>query len=127
MSDEFYTRPILCVRDVGASIAYYREKLGFEKVWDHGGEKPIIAQVDRNGLNIILDSASVIPRAATPTVLSMSLHEPEKLGALHRELQERGAKVVAAPFEVVWEEGLYQLDVEDLDGNVLVFWGQKPD
>ena len=127
MSDEFYMRPMFCVRDVGASIAYYCEKLGFEKSWDHGGEKPIIAQVGRNGLDIILDSASAIPRAATPTVLSMSLHEPEKLGALHRELLGRGAKVVAAPFEVVWEKDLYQLDVEDLDGNVLVFWGEKPE
>ncbi len=126
MREEFYTRPILCVRDVGASIAYYCEKLGFEKSWEFGDEKPFIAQVSRKGLDVILDSGSTIPRPARPSVLSMTLHEAEKLGALWRELEARGAKIASAPFEVVWEKGLFQLDVEDLDGNVLVFWG-KPE
>jgi hypothetical protein len=80
--------------------------------------------VSRNGLDIILDSGSSIPRAATPSVLSMSLHSPEKLMALHDEFRDRSATIAAAPFEVHWQEGLYQFDVEDLDGNVLVFWGE---
>ena len=92
MGDEFYTRPILCVRDVGASMTYYCEKLGFAKKWDFPADKPIIAQVGRNGLDIILDSESTIPRASVPSVLSMSLHKPEKLWALYRELKDRGAK-----------------------------------
>ena len=127
MGDEFYMRPVLCVRDVEASIAYYCEQLGFVKNWDFPADKPIIAQVSRNGLDVILDSASVIPRASPPTVLSMTLHQPQQLGALYQELNDRGAKISAAPFEVVWEKDLYQLDVEDLDGNVLVFWGDRPE
>ena len=39
-------RPILCVADVEASLAYYCDKLGFEKGWDHGDEKLIIAQAE---------------------------------------------------------------------------------
>ncbi len=127
MGDEFYTRPILCVRDVGASMTYYCEKLGFAKNWEFPVDKPIIAQVGRNGLEIILDSESTIPRASAPSVLSMTLHASDKLGALYRELKDRGANISAPPFEVVWENDLYQLDVEDLDGNVLVFWGEKPE
>ena len=127
MGDEFYMRPILGVHDVGASTAYYCAKLGFAKHWEFPADEPIIAQVGRNGLDIILDFESALPRASVPSVLSMSLHEPDKLGALYREFKDRGAKISAAPFEVVWEKDLYQLDIEDLDGNVLVFWGEKPE
>ena len=38
--DEFWIRPILCVRDVASSISYYTDKLGFRKAWAHGGDKP---------------------------------------------------------------------------------------
>lgn len=126
MREEFYTRPILAVRDVTASIAYYCEKLGFLEAWSVPGDNPIIAQVGRNGLDIILDSHSSIPKASIPSVLSMSLHQAEQLGVLHHDFKLRGAKVTASPFEVVWEENLFQLDVEDLDGNILIFWGEKP-
>ena len=127
MSDEFYTRPMLRVQDVGRSITYYCEKLGFRKSWVSGDENPTIAQVDRNGLDVMLCSESIAPRAGVPSVLSMSLHEPGKLGALYQELQDRGAEISCAPFEVLWQEGVHQFDVQDLDGNVLIFWGSKPE
>jgi len=126
MTEEFWTRPILCVRDVESSVAYYCEKLGFSKRWEHGGDRLIIAEVGRSGVDVILDCGSVIRRPATPSVLSLSLHKPETLGELFRELKERGAKIVAPPFAVVWQKDTYEMDVEDLDGNVLVFWGEKP-
>jgi len=127
IKDEFWMRPHLCVRDVAASIAYYCERLGFTLAWAHGDDPQIIAQVSRNGLDIILDCGSVLPRAATPSVLGMSLHQPENLGALYRGFKERGAKIAATPFEVIWQAGVYQFDVEDLDGNVLMFCGSKPE
>ena len=127
MSDEFYTRPIFRVRDVPASIAYYCEALGFRKDWDSGDDPPVIAQVSRNGLDIILDGNSVIPKASPPSVLSMSLHAADGIEALHRELVDRGARIAAAPFEVIWQPGTIQFDVEDPDGNILIFWGEKPE
>lgn len=126
MREEFFSRPIFRVREVAASIDYYRDKLGFASAWCAPEDEPIIAQVSRNGLEIILDARSAIPKASIPSVLSMTLHRPEELGALHGEFKRRGATITASPFEVVWEKGLYQLDVEDLDGNVLVFWGDGP-
>lgn len=125
MKEEFYLRPILCVTDVPASIAYYTEKLGFEAGWSFPGDAPIIAQVGRNGLDLILDAESSIPRAATPTVLSLSLHDAQGLGALHDELQGRGAELLGPPSEVSWQEGVLQLVARDPDGNVLVFWGDS--
>jgi uncharacterized glyoxalase superfamily protein PhnB len=121
-----FVRPLFRVRDVAASLAYYGEKLGCTKRWEHGEGKPIIAEVERDGLAIILDSESVLPRPSGPSVVTLSLARPESLGDLHRELVGRGAKIVAAPFAVVWQADTYQFDVEDLDGNILVFWGKKP-
>ena len=119
--DDFYTRPILSVKDVELSVTYYCEKLGFERGWEFD---KVIAQVGRNGLDIILDADSVIPRASAPSVISMSIGDLE---ALHRELEGRGANITSPPFEVDWQEGICQFDVEDPDGNVLVFWGDKQD
>ncbi len=127
MPAEFYARPVLTVRDVSASIRYYCEQLGFTKMWSHPSDIPVIAQVGRNGLEILLDSHSVIPKSSVPAVLSMTLNQKERLGDLHCEFKRRGAKVTAPPFEVVWERNLFQLDVVDLDGNILIFWGAIPE
>lgn len=124
MSEEFYARSMFRVRDVERAVAYYCERLGFSRSWDSGDGTPVIAQVGRNGLDVILASRSVTPRAGVPAVLCLSLHEPGNLEALHREFEDRGARIVAAPFEVAWQEGTLQLEVEDLDGNVLIFWGE---
>jgi len=126
MTEEFRTRPILRVRDVAASIAYYCEKLGFEKHWEHGSDPVTVAEVGRNGLDLILDSQSVLPKPAGASVLSIVFDKPEILGKMYREFEDRGAKIVSHPFPVVWQEDTYELDVEDLDGNVLTFWGGKP-
>ena len=50
----------------------------------------------------------------------------ENLLELHRELVGRGANIVTPLFEVIWQKNQYQFDVEDLDGNLLVFWGDNP-
>jgi hypothetical protein len=123
MSDKYFVRPVFRVRDVAASIAYYCEKLGCQKRWDHGQDGPIIAEVERGDLSVILDSGSVLPKPAGNSILTLSI---EALGALHQELVGRGARIVTAPFAVVWQENTFQFDVEDLDGNLLVFWGEKP-
>jgi hypothetical protein len=124
-SEQFFVRPILQVRDVAASIPYYCDKLGFAKRWEHG-DPLIIAGIERAELSLILDSASAIPRPATPSVITVTLHRPETLGDLHRDLAARGARILQAPFPTVWQPSIYQFDVEDLDGNILVFWGAKP-
>jgi hypothetical protein len=126
MSEKFFVRPVLCVRSVEASLAYYCEKLGFSKNWDHAGSDGlIIAEVGRDEISVILDCGSVLPRPATPSVLSVSVDKPETLAELHREFTDRGARV-GAPFAVVWQKNINQMDVEDLDGNILMFWADKP-
>ncbi len=119
----FWPRPIFFVRDLAASLRYYCDVLGFEMKWAHGDDRPCIAQVDRDGIELILDQDSDLPAASPRSVIAMELHAYDQLGALHDELQAAGARVTAAPFEVHWAEKTMQMDVEDLDGNVLIFWG----
>ena len=123
MADPFYARPIFCVADVSASVAYYRDRLGFEPGWAHPETAPIIAQVGRDGLDLILDSGSVIPRAAIPSVVSVSVGN---VSALYGELEAAGARITERPAPVHWQPGLLQLVIEDPDGNQLVFWGDAP-
>ena len=123
MSDKYFIRPVFRVRDVVASVAYYCEKLGCRKRWDHGADGAIIAEVERGDLSVILDSGSVVPKPAGPSVLTLSI---ENVSELHRELIGRGANIVTPPFDVIWQKNICQFDVADLDGNLLVFWGDKP-
>lgn len=123
MSDKYFIRPVFRVRDVAASVAYYCEKLGCKKRWDHGEDAPIIAEVERGDLSVILDSGSAVPKPVGPSVLTLSI---ENLMELHREFVGRGANIVNPPFEVTWQKDTCQFDVEDRDGNLLVFWGDKP-
>ena len=64
------------------------------------------------------------PLFAVRDVTASIAYYCEKLGELHRELEAAGAIIKTPPFEVVWNPGLSQLDVEDPDGNTLVFWGK---
>jgi hypothetical protein len=124
--EKYFIRPVVRVRDVAASIAYYCDKLGCTKRWQHGEGQPIIAEVEREDLALILDSESSLPKPEGPSVITLSLHQPATLGDLHRELVGRGATIARAPFAVVWQDDTYQFEVEDLDGNILVFWGGEP-
>jgi|SRR5690606_2216543 len=119
---DFWARPIFRVTDVDASVAYYRDVLGFSVVWTHGNSPMIVAQVERGGIDIILDANSAMPRPAGTSVLTLSLHHPENLDELFQRFRERGARVIVEPFSVVWQEGARQFDIADLDGNLLLFW-----
>jgi uncharacterized glyoxalase superfamily protein PhnB len=127
---EFWTRPLLRVRNLQDSLRYYRDRLGFVDDWIDGtSSPPTCAQVSRNGVTVILDERAYFPKAALPSVLSVTLNdavEAPALDALHRELLASGATIRRAPFKVVWDEHVHELDVEDPDGNVLAFWGYMP-
>jgi hypothetical protein len=129
MPAKLWARPVIRVDDVAASISYYCDKLGFAEDWNDGGDDSPVAQVSRNGVALILDKRTYFVKAGSPSVVSLTLndlpHRPS-LDALHRELLVAGAKVTKAPFKVHWDPHVYEMDVEDLDGNLLMFWGYMP-
>jgi catechol 2,3-dioxygenase-like lactoylglutathione lyase family enzyme len=124
-----WARPVFRVNNLAESIEYYCGKLGFTKDWDEGGADSAVAQVSRNGVELILDKHTYFPKAGLPSVITLTLNDVPThpaLDALHRELVAAGAKLLKAPFKVHWDVNIHEMDVQDLDGNVLMFWGHMP-
>lgn len=119
---EWFTRPVLAVTDVEASLRFYVERLGFTSPWRYDDDgKARVAQVDRQGCAVLL--ADTWPEKIGKGVLFISLNvEPETreaavaaLDALRAELESKGVPVQ----EGSW--GYRLLVVADPDGNQLLF------
>ena len=98
--------PILRVADTRASLAYYTEKLGFKVDWDTGG----LVSVTREQCTVFLCEWDQGQRGTWAWV------GVSDAGALHDELVGRGARIRFPPTNYQWA---YEMQVEDLDGNVL--------
>jgi catechol 2,3-dioxygenase-like lactoylglutathione lyase family enzyme len=126
---KLWARHIFRVSDLAKSVAFYCEKLGFTQDWMEGGDDPAVAQVSRLGVTIILDKQAYWPKAGLPSVVSLTLNDvPQRpaLDALHRELTAAGVDTSKAPSKVHWDPNVYEMEITDPDGNVLLFWGHVP-
>src|SRR5271168_2212551 len=57
MSDKWFARPVLFVADIDKSADFYVKQLGFTQAWHYEEEgKAYVAQVDRQGCELILSS-----------------------------------------------------------------------
>jgi catechol 2,3-dioxygenase-like lactoylglutathione lyase family enzyme len=119
---EWFARPVLCVRDVEASLRFYVDRLGFTSPWRYDEDGIAhVAQVDRQGCALIL--ADTWPEKVGRGLMFISLNvEPETskaaaaaLDALRAELEAKGVPVK----EGSW--GYRLLVVDDPDGNQLFF------
>lgn len=102
--------PILNVRNVPASIAYYVEKLGFHKEWDWG-TPATFGCVFRDAVRIFLCEGA---QGAPGNWISIFIHNVD---ALHEDYKKSGAIIRQAPTNFPW--GLREMNVEDLDGHRL--------
>ena len=123
---DWFSRPILNVADVEASLRYYVDQLGFTSPWryDEDGEL-LVAQVERQGCAILL--ANNWPQKVGKGLLFISLNtEPATpaaqtaaqtaaLDALRAELTAHGVPVKNGSW------GYRLLVVDDPDGNQLLF------
>ena len=102
--------PILNVRNVPDSIAYYVEKLGFRKEWDWG-TPPTFACVHRDEVRIFLCQDG---QGGPGTWISVFIHDVD---ALYEDYSRSGAIIRQVPTNFPW--GLREMNVEDLDGHCL--------
>ncbi len=110
---EWYARPVLFVADVGRSVEFYLKQLGFTQKWRHEEEgKAVVAQVDRDGCELILSSQW--PDKAGTGLMFISLDE-SVLHAVRAELEQKGVDVKDGHW------GSRLMVVRDLDGNELYF------
>jgi len=107
----WYTRPVLFVADLGRSIRFYTEGLGFRKAWHEADGKGTVCQVDRRGCEIILCEDSGRRDKAR---LFVSLTR-EAIAALRREIADG-----SIPTKTSWW-GYDVIQIDDPDGNELLF------
>jgi catechol 2,3-dioxygenase-like lactoylglutathione lyase family enzyme len=111
---------IFVVRDIAASLAYYRDALGFEIAFTWG-EPTYYAGVCRGSVTIHLQAAS--QTKCPPGAASLCVFVGSADG-VHRELVARGARILQAPASYPY--GMRDFDVVDLDGNRIVFGSADP-
>ena len=101
------TTPILRVENLSASIDYYVKVLAFRLDWE---VPAIFASVTRGKTTIFLCEKDQ-GHAGGWVWVGVS-----DAGALHEDLLRRGARIRHPPTNYEWT---YEMQVEDLDGNVL--------
>ncbi len=113
--------PILFVRDVPASAAYYRYKLGFEIHFLYG-QPPFYGAISRGSVRLHLrfvrdpNFAELASREISLILASIEVPDAQEL---FEEFTARGAEFAQAPAKQVW--GGTDFHVRDPDGNVISF------
>jgi len=111
---------VLTVKDIAASLAYYRDRLGFDVAFEYGNPT-FYAGVCSGKVTLHLIAADRTPRQPGHGAVAIDVDDVD---ALHADLVQRGAKVLKAPAN--YDYGLRDFDVADLDGNVLFFGMEIP-
>jgi hypothetical protein len=98
--------PILPVKSLSASLDYYLHKLGFKMDW----QGPFVASVSRGRCHIFLSEGD---QGNPGTWVWIGVNDA---AALYDEYRSKGARIRHPPTNYTWA---YEMQVEDLDGNVL--------
>ena len=118
-------RPSFIVKDLQASITYYRECLGFGLDFQGPNDGPFWAGVSREGIGIML-------KAVAPNVPPLPNHTRHEWAppdahiysmdpdALFEEFSRRGASFLKKLSFI--EDGLWGFSVTDADGYVITFY-----
>ena len=102
--------PIFNVKNVPGSIAYYVERLGFQKEWDWG-TPATFACVRRDDVRIFLCQDG---QGGPGMWISVFVDDVD---ALYDEYKTKGAIIRQGPTNLPW--GVREMNVEDLDGHRL--------
>ncbi len=111
---------VFTVSDIPASLAYYRDKLGFGVAFEYGMPTFYVG-LCCGDVSLHLIAASKAPREPGHGATCIFVDDVD---ALHADLTKRGAKVIKAPANQ--DYGLRDFDVADLDGNMIFFGMEIP-
>ena len=111
---------VLAVPDLGRSVGYFRDILGFHLEWGDGIHWQAVA---RDGVCVMLGHC---PDALAPSTLGdhnyFAYVHADDVDALHAEIAPRGAIIRQAPADKPW--GMREMAVATPDGHRMMF-GQK--
>jgi len=115
--------PVLLVRDFQASLAYWRDKVGFEcdRVY---GEPPNFAMPSRDGVTLMLAGTApgVDPPLPNWRVVDKTNNAyiwVDDADALYEELQQSGAIIDYTIYDTPW--GTREFGIQDLDDHDITF------
>ncbi|HKU94840.1 MAG TPA: VOC family protein [Vineibacter sp.] len=111
---------VFVVRDIAASIAHYRDVLGFDVTFEYG-EPIYYACLCRDEVQLHLLAGSGTKRLPGHGGLCIFVRDVD---AVHAELAARGANVIKPPADYAY--GMRDFDVTDLDGNQITYGMQSP-
>ena len=118
-------RPFFIVNDLQASIAYYRDRLGFQLEFEGPAEGPFYAGLSRDQAGVMLKAiATEVPPVPNHTRHASArwdayvyTRDPD---ALFEEFGRRGAVFVTRLSFI--DDGLWGFEIADADGYVLAFF-----
>ncbi len=115
--------PILNVKNVAESLAYYCNVLGFEQVfcWPRGQALPTFAQVSRGDFCVSLAQEA---QGGPGMWMYLDLASLEDLAALYQEYLEKAVKIIEPPTDKPW--GMREMLIEDVDGHTLRIGAPRP-
>ncbi len=115
--------PFLCVKDVGAAVAFYERAFGFQKrnVIPGPDGKPVHAEVEWKGIVMMMGPENEFGK--TPNTLggvSTGVYVyVEDVDTLFERARKEGAEVRQEPKDMLWGDRICML--ADADGNAWTF------
>ncbi|MFK4727233.1 bleomycin resistance protein [Bradyrhizobium niftali] len=106
---------VFVVSDITASLAYYRDVLGFEVTFEYG-QPPSYACLCRDEVGLHLLAAAATKRLPGQGGLCVFVRDVDRIYA---EVSGRGARLLNQPEDR--DYGMRDFDVVDADGNQLTF------
>ena len=121
---EFHgVQPVLPVRDVASSAAYFRDVLGFD-IDFLNGDPPLHGRIMKGdgtyGQPIYIHLTAADPEALGSCVLR--IHVGRDLDGLYEAYRSRGVAFVFTPVTQPW--GLREFAVREPNGHVLTYCGE---
>jgi predicted enzyme related to lactoylglutathione lyase len=113
--------PVLLVSDIGRSVAYYRDLLGF--ACEVYGEPPNFASATRDEATILLalcpEPDRIVPNWRIVDNVWNAYIRVDDADAVYAEVQERGAAVDYTIYDA--PHGFREFGVQDPDGHDIAF------
>ncbi len=106
---------IFTVKDAAASLAYYRDCVGFDVAFEYGTPTFYVGLCSGE-VSLHLVAAAQAPRPPGHGAVSIYVDDVD---AVHADLVRRGAKILNAPKDQ--DYGLRDFAIADMDGNMIFF------
>ncbi len=106
---------VFTVRDAAASLAYYRDRVGFDVAFEYGTPTFYVGLCSGE-VSLHLIAAAQAPRPPGHGAVSIYVDDVD---AVHADLLKRGAKILNAPKDQ--DYGLRDFAIADADGNMIFF------